>query len=211
MLLEYIKRYKVGLAILAGMALVLGGIAMARAEGVSGKSKVAAEQPAYSWTGVYLGGHGSFATGTLGDSGPIDLSATGPWAGLNAGANVQTGQIVWGVEFSYSWAFGDLSDVGLNNEMEFLGRVGYLWNPRTLVYVHGSYLQLDTSWGNFDGWGYGLGIETKTPMEGWSLDLRGGYKTYDVENIHSDLEANMLYVRLGLNKRFDMPVGWFGN
>ena len=194
------------------LALLWSFIGPARAEGVARKGKLAASEPAATklWTGVYLGGFGSYATGTVGDSGPIDLSATGPMAGLVAGVNVQTGQVVWGFEVAHAWAFGDLKDVGVDTETEYTGRAGVLWNQRTLLYGFGTFAQIRTDFGDVEGWKAGVGVESKTPMEGWSLDLRGGYSWYDVEGIHPDLEANILFVRLGLNKRFDLPAGWLG-
>ena len=215
-MVEWIKQNKIAAASIVAIVVVAVAFLFlpgrARADGPTNRGKIAATggEVTKLWTGIYLGGFGTYGTGSLGDSGPIDISATGPSAGVAVGINVQTGQIVWGAELNHAWFFGDLKDVGLNTEIEYLGRVGYLWNPRSLVYVHGSFVQIDTSWGNFEGWGYGVGIETKTPLEGWSLDLRAGVKDYDVESIHSDAEAHVLYARLGLNKRFDLPVGWLG-
>jgi len=201
----------IALAAAAALLVLVGAINRASAEGIAAKGKARSADtvtaPKHTWTGVYVGGFGTYATGTLGDSGPIDLSSTGPLAGVNVGVNLQTGQIVWGVEVAHAWAFGDLKDIGINRELEYTGRVGVLWNPQALLYVHGSFAQISTSFGDFEGWKGGVGVEIRTPSEGWSMDLRGGYADYDV---HPSVEANMLWLRAGLVKRFDMPAGWFG-
>jgi hypothetical protein len=208
-----VRRYGLyAIIFLVAAALAWSFIPGARADGISGKGKIAAADAARrSWTGIYGGAYGGYATGEVSESGdPTGVSATGPLVGVNAGITVQTGQIVWGAEIAHSWFFGNLSDVSVNREIEYTGRVGVLWNPQALVYVHGSFAQLDTAeWGQIDGWKFGPGVEVKLPSEGWSIDFRGGYAVYDVTAI-TDRDANMLWGRVGIVKRFDLPAGWLG-
>ncbi len=192
---------------------ILGQINTARADGPSKPGKIAAvEQPSRtSWTGVYVTGFGAYTTGQVSFPGsPVGLAATGPSAGVAAGFTVQTGQLVFGAEIAHAWMFGDLKDIGIEREIEYTGRVGVLFGSNALVYGHGSFAQVQTAIGDIEGWKFGPGVEVRIPAEGWSVDLRGGYAIYDIEAMAPGLDANALWLRAGLVKRFDMPAGWFG-
>jgi hypothetical protein len=196
-----------------GLALI-AVVGYARADTLGGKGKVAAPTQTAAprtWTGIYGGGYGMYGTGEVSFPGsPVGLSTTGPMAGVNAGVTVQTGQIVWGAEIAHTWMFGNPEEVGLNREIEYTGRLGVPIG-NALLYAHGSFAQLDVDGlGTIEGWKFGPGVELKTSVEGWSVDLRGGYAVYDVEAIAPGVDANMLWGRVGLVRRFDLPVGWFG-
>ena len=210
-----IARYGlIALGVFVAAMVVSGMLSKARAEGVSKRPSAikVAEAPAAkrTWTGIYGGGFGGFAMGELSGPGPIGMSSSGPTAGVNAGFTIQTGALVFGGEIAHAWFFGDLKDVGVEREIEYTGRVGVLLNPATLLYGHVSFAQLHHKYVDVEGWKFGPGVEIKTAAEGWSIDLRGGYAIYDVEGIMPGVDANILWGRVGLVRRFDMPAGWLG-
>lgn len=194
--------------------VLAGAINSASAEGVPARGKVKAADVTtaarLTWTGIYGGGFGGFGMGEISPSGsPTGISSRGPLAGAAAGFTIQTGQVVFGGEISYAWFFGDLKDLGVKTEIEYTGRVG-LAHGNALPYIHGSFAQLSVDGlGQIDGWKYGIGVELRLDG-GWSLDVRGGKSDYDISSIAPGIDANMLWGRVGLNKRFDMPVGLFG-
>lgn len=205
-----------GLVAFAVLLVTAGFVNAAVADGPTKRSQIAApvQQPAAvprTWTGLYGGGFGGFGLGELSPSGvPVGISSSGPLAGVTAGITVQTGQVVFGAEVSYAWVFGDLKDVGVKNETEYTGRFGVAMG-QALPYLHGSFVQTDVDGlGKIEGWKFGPGVELRLGDAGWSIDLRGGYAVYDIESIAPGIDANMLWGRVGLNRRFDMPAGWFG-
>jgi outer membrane immunogenic protein len=110
--------------------------------------------PAFSWTGIYIGGNVGYGwakkdwTDPLGP--PFDAgshTATGWLGGLQAGANYQIGSWVIGVEGRYDWADLNGSHISLVDPADTLktkvtsvasiaGRLGYAFD-RFLVYGKG--------------------------------------------------------------------------
>jgi hypothetical protein len=169
-----------------------------------------AEAPKSTWTGVHVSGFGTHIMSELDFGGPVGLSANGQMVGGCAGASVQTGQLVFGGEACYGWVFGDLKDVGLQRETEIeITGTGGVALGLAKLYGHVSWSEIRTGAGDFTGWKYGPGIEVKMPdAPGWSVDLRGGFANYDIA---SGVEADSVFLRGALVKRFDMPANWFGN
>jgi opacity protein-like surface antigen len=127
--------------------------------------KAAPRAPAASinWTGVYIGGFGGADFGRAGFDVPgaanAGLYPSGILAGGTVGYNYQLGTYVLGVEGEAAWtkmtgsaacassavAFGingtAFAQTTCHDDVSWLatfaGRVGYLWNPQTLLYVKG--------------------------------------------------------------------------
>ena len=193
---------------------------------------------AYNWTGFYIGGHigGAWSdrcfsgTNFVGEA----CNDTSGWlGGGQIGFNIQTGQFVFGVEFSGSW-----SDIGGGNTSGTLpaglsfssdgktlllltGRVGYAFD-RALIYVTGggawarNSVELTngvvTTNIDFDrqGWTIGAGFEYAfTPN--WSMagqynfvDLGDKTVTFPVLNRTGNVSQDVHIATLRLNYRF----GW---
>jgi outer membrane immunogenic protein len=128
--------------IIAAAVLALASIAPAIAADVA--EDVVIVDPAYDWSGVYIGvqagyGWGSNDYSALGSA--VDFDSDGFVGGLTAGANWQSGAFVYGVEADISYSDVDGSFVGPNTgfipcadagctaEMEWFGtgraRLGY--------------------------------------------------------------------------------------
>jgi outer membrane immunogenic protein len=107
--------------------------------------------------------------------------------GVQLGYNWQASQIVYGVE-------GDLSVVGANS-VDWLasarGRVGYLIDPRLLVYGTAG-LGLVNDHGTDAGFVYGLGVEGKLSP---TMSARLEYLSFNSDSVHGDVGV----VRVGLN------------
>jgi outer membrane immunogenic protein len=107
--------------------------------------------------------------------------------GVQLGYNWQARQIVYGVE-------GDLSLSGANS-VDWLasvrGRVGYLIDPRLLVYGTAG-LGLVNDHGTDAGFVYGLGIEGKLNP---TMSARLEYLSFNSDSVHGDVGV----IRAGLN------------
>ncbi len=106
---------------------------------------------AYNWSGFYIGAHAGGGWGekcfTFAAASDGCHDGNGAVAGGQLGFNYQTGQFVFGVEFSGSWANITGDHVGLlapfgtyhseiNTILMLTGRVGMAFD-RTLLYVTG--------------------------------------------------------------------------
>jgi hypothetical protein len=81
-------------------------------------------------------------------------------------------------------------------------------NPNVQIYGHVTWSQIDTSFnGTYDGWKFGPGIKVRMDG-GWEIDGRFSHGSYDTGI--PGLDATVTSARIGLNKRFDMPKGLFG-
>ena len=170
----------IGLTVLAGFSL---SVTAASADGSTSGS------PAYElpsiWRGLYGGVHlGNADTG--GDNGFV--------GGVQLGYNWQTQRIVYGVE-------GDISLSGAHS-IDWLaslrGRVGYLIQPRVLVYGTAG-LGLVNGGGTDAGFVYGLGVEGKLTR---TMSARLEYLAYDTDNAHGHSDT-VGVIRAGLNIKLD--------
>ena len=128
----------------------------------------AAEQisVAYDWSGFYLGGQGGYSwsqTKILGSDENID----GGTAGLHAGYNFQSGNIVYGIENDFNYNFKKNDDANLEWDASGRARVGYALD-RTLFFATagvaagGGKVDIPTAGkkdGILIGWTAGGGIE----------------------------------------------------
>jgi outer membrane immunogenic protein len=134
----------------------------------------------YNWSGFYIGAHagGGWSEKCFTFQGADDgcHDADGWLAGGQVGFNVQSGQFVFGVEFSGSWADisgshtsllspPDTYHTDLNTLLLFTGRVGMTFD-RLLIYVTGG-----GAWAR-DEFRYALGgleSTTKQNRTGWTV------------------------------------------
>jgi outer membrane immunogenic protein len=182
--------------------------------------------PRYLWTGLYVGaqaGYGWADTFQFDGAGVFSSDeASGFIGGGTLGYNVQSGQIVWGVEtdFSYSDVSTGSSACGApgacSAAMDWLwtlrGRIGLDMNG-WMPYVTGGYAMADVSADNgnssgsatVSGWTVGGGLEVKLDRN-WSF--KGEYLYVDVgESFNTgggdraSIE-DMHIVRAGINYKF---------
>lgn len=108
-------------------------------------------EPALDWSGFYLGGLASAASGTYGDSMSefADFAGSGSWQGkgygIVAGYNFQRNSIVYGAEITYSEAsvagvaFCSNPAFGCRGKIDSIatvrGRMGYLLNDQSMVFT----------------------------------------------------------------------------
>jgi outer membrane immunogenic protein len=190
--------------LLTGVALAaLGGSALAADLPARRGMPVKAPEPVsygYNWSGFYIGAHGGggWSEKCLAFSGASEGCHDGDgWlGGGQIGFNVQSGQFVFGVEFSGSWADISGSHTGLqapfgtyssdvNTILLFTGRVGMTFD-RMLLYVTGggAWVRDEYSYAlggfsssteaNRTGWTIGAGIEYGLSPN-WSIAAQYNY------------------------------------
>lgn len=118
---------------------------------LAGTSPALAQQPAFNWSGFYLGAHAGYGWGTTDHLGnDVSFTTDGLLAGGQAGINRQIGNFVFGIEADAAWADlrGDASqngyfnfgNIALTSDIDWLatvtGRVGVA-QGRSLVYLKG--------------------------------------------------------------------------
>lgn len=157
--------------------LIIGGAAFA-ADLPSKTGLAPFVTPAFTWSGVYGGVHGGFASlkpRYLENGTSANPSVTGASIGGLAGYNVQSGALVWGVEGDFG--FGAHSKLGDNDYSKFTmpwnahvrARLGYSIG-QTMFFVAGgaafAQFKVDdirAGFGNFSqtrtGWTVGVGVE----------------------------------------------------
>ncbi|MBX9776179.1 MAG: porin family protein [Xanthobacteraceae bacterium] len=155
----------------------------------------------YNWSGFYIGAHagGGWSEKCFTFAGATDgcHDADGWLAGGQVGFNVQSGQFVFGVEFSGSWTdingshasltgpAGDTYHTDLNSLLMLTGRVGMTFD-RMLIYVTGGGAWARdefryttggvaaTTNQNRTGWTVGAGIEYGLAPN-WSIAAQYNY------------------------------------
>jgi len=175
-----LRKGVIGLTVFAGFSL---SITAASGDGYTSGSATY-ELPAI-WRGLYGGLHLGHAD-VDGDNGFV--------GGVQLGYNWQARQIVYGVE-------GDISLSGAHS-IDWLaslrGRVGYLIQPRILVYGTAG-LGLVNGGGTDAGFVYGLGVEGKLTR---TMSARLEYLAYDTDNAHGHSDT-VGVIRAGLNIKLD--------
>lgn len=123
--------------LLALAAFTLSSVSPAvAADLISGQSAPEAEQQAYSgynWSGFYLGLQGGY-TWNKAKAFNSDHNLDNGSAGLHAGYNFQSGNIVYGIENDFNYNFEDGKDTKLEWDASGRGRVGYAFD-RTLMFA----------------------------------------------------------------------------
>lgn len=178
----------------------------------------------FSWTGLYIGahaGHGwadwdgrmAYSDATPGDgfdSGGKTIGGDGLNGGLQAGFNVQTGSVVWGLEADVSWmdADGEATLLPYPNsagspawkfrtELDVLGtvrgRVGVTSGPLLIYATGGVAFARATTHLDVLGPGYNAWARSEENLIGWAAG--GGLEWAFAP--HWSLKAEYLYVDLG--------------
>jgi hypothetical protein len=188
-------------ALMAVLAYVGVGMGLARAEGIGKASPVPVGEVARAstWTGVGIGVYGAWLNADA-DVGPFNIGMNAPSAGISVSIGAKMGAFVLEGFGEYGWVFGDLHDLGVDNEMAAGIRAGFLVSPQTLVYAVGAKAWIDTSAGMFDGWQYGGGV--KMHMKGTPTFLSLEYRRaeYDIHGL--DVTADT--VRAGFTYQFGL-------
>lgn len=212
----------IGLVVLAGAYLLTSGkikvsdlsfISAAHAADKGGAKADPANpldlpfKPAVSWTGCGLGAQGAGVIGELSAGGPGALAANGQAIGVHVRCLLQTGALVFGVEASHDWIYGDLHTIGVDRDLSLGGSIGVVVVPSDRVYIHGAWTRVSGSFGSedhIDGWKAGFGNEIKLPgAMPLFLDARYTYGIYNVDKvIGSGVDATSHSVRVGLTYQF---------
>jgi outer membrane immunogenic protein len=193
-------------------ALVLAAMPAMAADMAQRSTYYSAPAPNYNWSGFYVGLTAGLASGDLSNSG---LEPAGFVGGLNAGANWQWGNVVFGLETDISYSGVDDGISGYKWELDWYGttraRLGYAWD-RFLPYLTGGVAYgrgTYTIWGekadaNHVGWTIGAGVEGAI-TQNWSAKVE--YLYVDLGDKHygdlpwkNEFDANVL--RAGVNYRF---------
>jgi outer membrane immunogenic protein len=214
--------------LLTGVALATLASSSALAADLPRRAPVKAPEPvvyAYNWSGFYIGAHAGGGWGekcfTFAAASDGCHDGNGAVAGGQLGFNYQTGQFVFGVEFSGSWANITGDHVGLlapfgtyhseiNTILMLTGRVGMAFD-RTLLYVTGG-----GAWANAEldytrpagvssadksrsGWTVGAGIEYGfTPN--WSIAAQYNFIDF------GDKSINFTGAGLNFNDNIDQQI-----
>ena len=188
------KQIGTGIAI---AALLLGTLAARAADLPSPSYKAPVYVCGFSWSGFYVGINAGYGFATADWSGPplVSIKPKGFLAGATLGYNMQTGNIVWGVEadLDLSTIKGSDSTIcgtpGCETKLTWLGtgrgRIGYAFD-RWLPYVTGG-----VAYGSLKNSGYD-GSETKSKL-GWTLGAGVEYALMSSWSV----KAEYLYVDLG--------------
>lgn len=117
-------------------------------------ASVTSAQTAPGFGGFYIGAHGGY--GIVNDTGDEDVE--GGLGGLHAGYNAVSGVFLYGIEADYDWSdisytvsdtySGQSAEVraSLNYFASIRGRLGWLYDARTLFYATAGY-----SWSEIEG------------------------------------------------------------
>lgn len=141
---------------------------------------------AYDWSGFYLGGQGGYSWGQTKVLGS-DQNADSGAAGLHAGYNFQSGNIVYGIENDFNYNFEKKGDAELEWDASGRARVGYAWD-RTLFFATagvaagGGKVDLPAAGkkdGILIGWTAGGGVEHAVTD---NILVRGEYRHSDFGN-----------------------------
>ena len=181
-------------AVLAGATLAFAG---------SAKASGPYDGPTFTWTGLYVGASVGYVNQQAGASfGPLTLPSTdgsGVIYGGSVGYNVQTGRWVYGIEGDWSGTSSEV-DAGVCGGLcsvrsEWLatlrGRVGYLIEPRTLLFVTGG-----VAWSEMRGNILGL-VRSNETVTGWTVGAGSEFKldgrwSVKAEYLHVALDAPKL-------------------
>jgi outer membrane immunogenic protein len=180
---------------LVAVASAVSAADIARRPQMPAKAPAYAE-PAFTWTGSYIGISGGGAWGRSDWSGVGAFDVSGGLVGGTLGYNYQFGNVVWGLEGDISWAdiSGSMTNAACppgcaahNNWLATArGRLGYAWD-RWLPYLTGG-----AAIGDIKASSPGFGGASDTRV-GWTAG--GGLEYAFSPNLSAKVEY--LYVDLG--------------
>jgi opacity protein-like surface antigen len=187
--------------------------------------------PSYNWSGLYVGANfgGGWSSGSLNIPGNnIYGGTTELIGGVQAGYNVQTGHVLYGVEGDFDWASFDhptlpaatLGSVSQRWISTVAGRLG-LVNDRWLVFgkIGGGWVQstatlnfVGPAWNgsNTDaGWLFGGGVEYGFKAH-WTVKLEYDYLTQSNWTSTTapavTLNRDVQMIKAGINYKFESGV-----
>lgn len=159
--------------------------------------------PAFSWTGIYVGINGGYAWGNsswtpTAGAGTGDFRIQGPMVGGTLGYNLQTGNFVFGLETDLDWSnikgsttnavcAGGTCETKNTWFGTARGRIGYAFD-RFLPYITGG-----LAYGNLKIASGAGGSASSNFRAGWTV---GGGVEYAITNAWS-VKAEYLYADLG--------------
>jgi outer membrane immunogenic protein len=149
--MQHLRRTMLAAALAGGVICLLAGNGWAGEVFGSGAVRNNSAGHAYRWSGLYVGAHAGYATGTSDADFPLmglpasDISLDGVLYGGHLGYNLQIGSTLIGIEGSFSGSSvngssGCLVIMTCEREVEWLAtiaaRFGYVMD-RTMLYVLG--------------------------------------------------------------------------
>jgi opacity protein-like surface antigen len=179
-----------------------------RAADMAVKAPPAPVDPAYNWSGFYVGAHFGYLwgrttvwdTGVLTDSGAPTNGVVG---GILAGYNYQTGPLVFGVSADIGWS--NAHGVGVNsNPVEapnlyninwtshFLGQVGYANGP-WMIFVAGGLAIMDFKFQNGEAATTATGAKFTGPSIGGGVAYQFNKNLFGVLQYLYDDYGNKTY------------------
>jgi outer membrane immunogenic protein len=216
----------------AALISILAGIVLAQIASAADLARKApaytpppAPPPVFSWTGFYFGGHvgGVWAnvdwthTNTAGIVEAFSQNASAVTYGIHGGGMYQWGNVVLGIEGTYSWH--DLSatsaatlSVDRSNSFDsknmatVVGRLGWAWD-RWLVYGQGGWATVKTDFRRFIT---STNLTTASSSgwdDGWTIGVGAAYAIYN--NVIVGVEYD--FTRINIGNRFDtLAPGFVG-
>jgi hypothetical protein len=181
----HLDKLKIALAG-AAVALVAGYcIPTAKADGPTKTASILPDIPGVTakggWTGLGVGVYGSYLNADT-DTVP-SIGLTGQSAGGTVSGSLQVGSMVFDVFGTYGWMFGDLKDLGVDNEMSLGGRACVLATQQTAFCAVGAKLWIDTEAGNINGWQYGGAVKFRPQGTALELALEVLHSEYDTAGV----------------------------
>jgi outer membrane immunogenic protein len=179
----------IGVALSALVAGPAGAADLGRQAPVYKAAPVMAVAP-MSWSGCYVGGNVGGVWGTkdwnvTGSGVPIGShDVSGVIGGVQAGCNLQTGALVFGIQGDYDWtgakgSNADLIALGVTDQTRVrdlssvTGRVGYAWG-QFLGYVKGGGAWVRDDYDTLSAGGAGTSSAKET-RSGWTAGVGGEY------------------------------------
>jgi outer membrane immunogenic protein len=189
------------LALLGAVIAALVFVAPANAADAPIKGPYYKAEPAFNWTGFYVGGHVGYGWGDLGGA-----DVDGFLGGVQVGANWQFASH-WVIGVEADIAATDIGTGGIRQDWLFTARarLGYAFD-RTLLYVTAGIAATDTNAvaiSGFVGGVYGVGVEHAFAPR-WSVKLEWLYADFGTEilPLGGAVTLDNHLVRLGVNYRF---------
>ena len=187
------------LTTLAAAPAVAGNLAPAPIDPPLAPAPVFVE-PAYDWTGAYVGGQLSYAD--VSTSGAASLSGDGATYGLRAGYDYDFGSFVAGALVQYDRADINLGGAATLDSVLRVGARAGVDSGRNLYYATGGFARADTdTQGQSDGYFVGLGYEVFL-TQAVTAGAEVLYHEFSGFDANPALDAKATTVGLSLNYRF---------
>jgi outer membrane immunogenic protein len=230
------KKFVIGALALTAM---LAGPAIAADMPVKAVYKAPPLEPAYSWTGCYVGANagGGAVEASLDPATPAsanygDLNNRFGWmGGGQVGCDYQLGAWVVGARGLFDWgqlhgtnvsgATGAMADTFITNFSTATGRIGYIFEPNVLAYVQGggAWIKnnfvisnpgiLETASTNWTGFDVGFGVE-RGFFVNWSIFAEFNYMNFGSKSFTFTPYAGALAVPDSVTAKESVETVLFG-